>query len=469
MPNDAEIHAWEDDPGEPDADVTPIPRPVPDLRATPLAFAFSDPAPAAEPAKPGTAALRYWTAADALRRGADFWTGMDGGPAAWQADIGEQLAVTLDKTVRLNAEYRRDGGLIFYHQEVAGHTCYTAESPDIACHELGHAVLDAIRPQLWDEMSIEIAGLHEAFGDVSALLVALQLPSVREAVLAETGGEVWRTSRVSRIGEQLGWAMRQVTPHRAEADCLRNAANEWFYRDPGLLPPQAPATTLSSKPHSFSRVFTGAILKVLAGMAASDGAEEAGLQEASRDLGQLLVDAIREAPVSAGYFSQIAAHMLVADGRRFGSSNLDALKFGFVRHGILALDSATELTGEEIPPSPPAGTAPPEEGGDAAWTALPGRRYGFEERLLVRVPPTAPALAVESSALDYAGVRPATATRGAELYVEDLFRLGSIELGGRGESLRAIAGPLAYKTHHLAEGEEGLEVRRAVFDCGFRL
>jgi len=455
----AEISVWEDDPGAPGAERSPVTRPVPDLTAGPMPVEIAEPVP-----PPGPDELRYWTAADALRRGVGFWASLIGADAAWQEEIGARLAVTLDQGVRLNAEYRRDRGLVFYHQEVAGHLCFTGESPDIVAHELGHAVLDAMRPELWDEMSVEIAAFHEAFGDVSALLVALGLRGLREAVIAETGGELWRTSRASRIGEQLGWAMRQVTPHRAESDCLRNASNEWFYREPGLLPPQAPATALSSKAHSFSRVFTGAMLKVLAGMV-QPGADEAELEQASRDLGQLLVDAIREAPVSAGYFSQIAAHMLVADGRRFGSRNRDALKFGFVRHGLLALDSATELTGEEEPPSPPAGEAEPTE----TWTALPGRRYGLDGRLLVRVSQTAPALAVEPSALDYAGTRPATAERGAELYVEDLFRLGAVDLGGLGEARRAVTGTLAYKTHRLAEGDDGLSVRREVFDCGFRL
>jgi hypothetical protein len=52
------------------------------------------------------------------------------------------------------------------------------------CHELGHALLDSFKPQLFDAASIEVAAFHESFGDMSAILSALQLPGVREGVLA---------------------------------------------------------------------------------------------------------------------------------------------------------------------------------------------------------------------------------------------------------------------------------------------
>jgi hypothetical protein len=88
--------------------------------------------------------------------------------------------------------------------------------------------------------SIEVAAFHESFGDMSALLSALQLPSLREGVLAETGGVLHRASRLSRLAEQLGWAIRQSVPSAVEPDCLRNAVNTFFYRDPDTLPTMAP-------------------------------------------------------------------------------------------------------------------------------------------------------------------------------------------------------------------------------------
>jgi hypothetical protein len=44
----------------------------------------------------------------------------------------------------------------------------------VVCHELGHAILDALKPQLFNVASTEAGAFHEAFGDISAILCALQ-------------------------------------------------------------------------------------------------------------------------------------------------------------------------------------------------------------------------------------------------------------------------------------------------------
>jgi hypothetical protein len=40
-----------------------------------------------------------------------------------------------------------------------------------------------LKPALFEIAAIEAAAFHESFGDMSAILTALQLPSVRQAVL----------------------------------------------------------------------------------------------------------------------------------------------------------------------------------------------------------------------------------------------------------------------------------------------
>src|SRR5262249_30524837 len=107
--------------------------------------------------------------------------------------------VDLDFGVDLNAFYDREG-LKFFHGSGAGRTVFSGESPDIVCHELGHALLDSFKPQLFDAASIEVAAFHESFGDMSAILSALQL-SARECwrkpaacCAARRGSHAWRNS-----------------------------------------------------------------------------------------------------------------------------------------------------------------------------------------------------------------------------------------------------------------------------------
>src|SRR5262245_7893631 len=313
------IACWEQDPGsaaQPSGGQV-IQRPAPVLGNQPFPTRITNPAqaPTVGLYKPGTAQFRYWAAADALRRGSDFWGGLLPGKH-WQ--VGAVLSVDLNHGTDLNAYYDRVG-LRFFEGSAGGRTVYSGESPDIVCHELGHAVLDSLKPQLWNAASIEVAAFHESFGDISALLCGLQLKSLREGVLAETGGVIYRASRLSRLAEQLGWAIRQSVPSAVDPDCLRNAVNTFFYRDPDTLPTQAPASALSSEPHSFSRVFTSAFFEGLAGMFTAQAAhDEAVLLKVAGDAGRIFVTAIRAAAVVPDFYSQVAASMLNVAHRDFG-------------------------------------------------------------------------------------------------------------------------------------------------------
>ena len=227
------ILAWEDNPGAPTIG-TPIERPIPVAPTHGLATAprITGTVPTVGQHTLGSDAFRYWTAVDALERSAGFWASIL--PAGTRWFVGASLPVALDEGLDLNAYYDRTE-LAFFHEVVGGVTVYSGESPDIVAHELGHAVLDAIRPQLWDAAAAEPAAFHEAFGDISAIFAALQLESLRKAVLLETEGKLYRNSRLSRVAEQLGWAIRQRHPDAVDSDSLRNAVNSFFYRDPQTL------------------------------------------------------------------------------------------------------------------------------------------------------------------------------------------------------------------------------------------
>jgi hypothetical protein len=225
-------------------------------------------------------------------------------------------------------------------------TVFSCASPDVSCHELGHAILDAVKPELFNAMSLEVAAFHEGFGDVGAMLSKLQLASLRDLVLQQTRGHLGSNSRLSQLARQLGWAIRvQVDPTAVDRDCLRNTSNNFFYRDPAGLPPMAPATQLSSEPHSFSRVFSGAFLDVLAAMfkigpASFAGTDSDKLLAVAVDAGKLLIEGVRVASVAPGFYSQVAAGMIQADQSLTGGRYRTALTSSFVQRGILSPTAA---------------------------------------------------------------------------------------------------------------------------------
>jgi hypothetical protein len=176
-------------------------RPVPNLAQRPLAFSFDGPTPKPAPYQQGTAEFRYWTAAEALRRGADFWANLVS-LQRWQP--GPVLKVLLDEGVDLNAFYDRNA-LNFFHGPSPNGTVFSDESPDIVCHEMGHAILDSLKPQLWGVGSHEAAAFHESFGDISAILSALQLQELRPP--SNIGTPLCLVDR----GRALAWAHQTKT------------------------------------------------------------------------------------------------------------------------------------------------------------------------------------------------------------------------------------------------------------------
>jgi len=459
------VSAWEDDP-EPAVLVT---RPVPDLSKTPLAFDFPAPQPPPAMYAPGTAEFRYWTAAEALRRGADFWAPRVPS-GAWQ--MGDVLEVILDEGADLNAYYDRQA-LNFFHGPGVGGTVYSGESPDIVCHEMGHAILDSIKPQLWNAASAETAAFHEGFADISAILSALQLPSLRTAILTDTQGQLYRSSRLSRLAEQLGSAIRLQAPDAVDPDCLRNAVNSFTYQDPINLPQGGPASQISSEPHSFSRVFSGACFEILAGILAAKAANpamptEQELLAASGEIADILVAGITQAPVVANWYAQVAASMVQA------SANVNAaypaiLRAVFVRRSILSLQSAANLHTMQASLAAVASmTAEAQPNQPLASIALSSDSYGLTRPLLVEAA-SHPRQFVASAAatLGNGSLEPASASTAARAFVDDLFSRGRVDYGSVGPTQPHLDHGRRLRSHKLVSEGGAIRLHRCLFDCGF--
>ncbi|MFI9568054.1 hypothetical protein [Streptomyces rishiriensis] len=465
------VLVYEDDPGFPPQVNMPVPHPVPQLDTQPFPTAIAGNTPQPDSAGPGTEAFRYWVAADSLSRAGQAWGPLVPTGTRWHPRVGRALTAHLDAGVDLNAFYDRRG-LWFFRRTVAGVTVATCESNEIVEHETGHAVLDALRPQLFDVVSAEAAALHEAFGDISALLSSLRLESLRTGVLAETQGDLELSSRVSRMAEQLGWAIRQRHPEKVDPDCLRNMANSFFYRDPVLLDSDGPAIMLTSEPHSFSRVFSGAFLKIVAGIfRQQDLQDQAGLAFSAEMAGQLLVDAVVAAPVVSAYYAQVAGHMIAADQRRNGGRYGPSLRSAFIRHGILSLEAVSSLTETEMTRRA-AAIAEVAPGGDDAQgltaVTVQGAMYGVNEPLTLSAPAQERRFGIAGSDPAGGSVRPADPERVATSFLADLFRRGRVHVPEGHRSATAFVDDSASRlwTHEIAPSAtgEGLALVRRCFD-----
>ena len=470
----ANIAAWEHDPGSgnsPDGGQL-IQIPAPDLSASALPTRIENPevAPPAQVYKIASPEFRYWAAAASLSRASEFWSKLVP-EISWQ--VGEVLPVDLYHGDDLNAYYDRVG-LRFFQGNVGSRTFYSAESPDVVCHEHGHAVLDSIKPQLWDAASIEVAAFHEAFGDMSSLLCQLQIPSMRHAVLLETGNTVYRSSRLSRLAEQLGWAIRQSSPTAVDPDCLRNAVNSFFYQDPDTLPSYTPANSLSSEPHSFARVFTSAFFEGLANMFKSrEVQDEENLLQVSLDMGKILVNAIQAASVVPTFFSQVAANMMQVAGSLFPKGKyVEALKAGFLKHGVISPANASIFTLAALKKNKVVKNLDQSSGRELPKLSLAVQEYGLgSDNIVVHSAAEVKHFNIAGANMDVGAMEAPAEDVAAKSFLEDLLRRGRLKVPAAGQE---EAQAFMYSknghdrhTHELRKDGKDLILKRLRIDCCF--
>ena len=155
-----------------------------------------------------------------------------------------------------NAYYDRGTGALhfFYFESKSGEPVFTCLSHDIITHELGHAVLDGLKPYYNEVTSAATAGFHEYFGDAIALTSAL---SHRELVVELAGRKnaVGSTDNlVAHIAQQFGSGLSGDYGSMQTA-YLRTAQNEKTLDE--LIRKNI------QEEHDYSEVMTGAYYDLL--------------------------------------------------------------------------------------------------------------------------------------------------------------------------------------------------------------
>jgi hypothetical protein len=174
---------------------------------------------------------------------------------------------------------------------------FTCRSFDIVSHETGHAVLDGLKPQwLLADNPPQTGGLHESFGDLTAIFLALSQLDQCEAIIAQTKAKLHDKTFLSDIAEQFGLAL-------GSPNGLRNADNDITLSDAG------------TEVHAISQVFTGAIYDILADIFAFERKpaledDAALLHRVAAYLRGVLLRALIAAPDSAATFADVVNEML---------------------------------------------------------------------------------------------------------------------------------------------------------------
>lgn len=145
----------------------PVRRPRPNLAAHGLAIDGPVPLPGEYP--PSTAGFRYWATAEALGRAAGLWRAAIGPGFAWRGDG------------RLGVQLGDPGTTAIYDR--AAIRLGIASDADAACRAIGLAVLDTLRPDLWDIATPEAEALHVAFAEATVQLTDLALPGPADPML----------------------------------------------------------------------------------------------------------------------------------------------------------------------------------------------------------------------------------------------------------------------------------------------
>jgi hypothetical protein len=275
-----------------------------------------------------------------------FERALGGNPLPWQWNTGgnaDLLSVFPHAGVTQNAFYSRDQKALkffFFDTGAPPATVFTCRSLDIVAHETGHAVLDALKPGwLLTGNPPQTGGLHESFGDLTAIFLALSQLDQCEAIIAQTKANLHARNFLADLAEQFGLAL-------GRPNGLRNADNDLKLSEVG------------TEVHAISQVFTGGTFDVLADIFALERNaslrdDAVVLHDAASYVASLVLRAIQAAPASAATFADVVNQMLSlvsSDGKPPQYRQAIVNRFAFREVVSPSALTAAESDGAEVEP-----------------------------------------------------------------------------------------------------------------------
>lgn len=241
-----------------------------------------------------------------IRQTLTMWEQSRGGaaiPWAWNSGTNTTALTNQPRGFNgANAFYSRNGKSVsfgYFTPSGSSVPVYTCRSLDIVAHETGHAILDGLKPGWLGAGNVPQTGaMHEAFGDLTAIFLALTQFDQVETFVALTRANLHAKNFLAALAEQFGAALGRPSG-------LRNADND------------LKLSQVSNEVHALSQVFTGAIYDILADIYNFELGQQAAkkeptqiLFEVAQKVRKLLLDAIVAAPASGATFTHVANQML---------------------------------------------------------------------------------------------------------------------------------------------------------------
>jgi len=336
--------------------------PSPNRPSSSSGFTFRNQSAEGE-AAPGTPQFLFWQAREAAIAAVAAWEACAGQThRAWQGNR-KKLPLLLDVGVDLNAFYDR-ASFSFFHETVGAQTFFSGASTDVVSHEVGHGLLDSMRPDFFEVNFLEVGAFHEAFGDCIAILTALGDTETRQRLLA-VAPNLRARDFVESTAEQLSRAIGLAVPGHNAAE-PRHAFNTFKFQIPSTLPDDGGPGALINEVHSFGMIFTGCFWDLIANLFnASATQDEAALLAAAKLAGKILIEGVRGAVVRPRFLQSIGRAMVLADQNINGGANRQHVNDAFARHDILlganAMMAPTMALAGTAPKGAKLGTAARED------------------------------------------------------------------------------------------------------------
>ena len=257
------------------------------------------------------------------------------GPLRGWIDRPSKLRLDLvpNEGVELNAYYNRNSVSFFSFPLGDGRIVFSGASADVVAHEVGHAILDALRPDLWGVDMFEVSAFHEGFGDCIAIMNALADQDIRMALLAASP-QLDTPNFVEGTAEELSLAIGTAISPNHNAAQPRRAINAFKWVLPQSLPDDGKPSVLIEEIHSFGQLTSGCYYQLIREIFQAGPGGEAGLLHACQDATRLLARAAAEAPIRPRFLETVGRTMILADRNLFGGTNEAHIRAAFEHHGL---------------------------------------------------------------------------------------------------------------------------------------